>query len=876
MMPPRLARLLILLVVPASERDFFLGDLLEEFQQRVRSEGLRQANAWYWQQALRAPGWWRRTSPEFAPAGAELKRGEVMQGIVQDIRYALRSLRKNRSLVIFALGALALGIGANTAVYSVVRGILLKPLPYAEPERVLRLWDSIPPTTTVAVAPGNFAAWEKQNTVFAALGAYREDGFSLSSDAAPERVAGARITAGMLPVLGVAPVIGRWFTAEEDRAGAEPIVLLGNNLWKRRFGGDRNIIGKQVRVDGELRSVVGVMPPDFRFPIDGGELWIPYALDPANTDRSSHFLRVLARLKPGVPIETARAEMDGIAARLDQIDSSSMRKGWHVLVLPLRASITGDVGPTLWLLLGTVGLVLMIASANVANLLLARSVARRKEIALRFSLGASRSRLLRQGLIESLMLSIGGGFIGTGLATLGIDVLKNGAPGSIPRLADVSIDPSVLVYTVVVSIVNGLLFGILPAMRGSKLDLNESLKSASHGSTTGRHDHRIGRLLAASQIAIAMVVVISSGLMIRTLWKLNTIDPGFQTGGRLTFGINLNSPKYSHSPARAAFVSEVIDKLRTLPAVKGVGATHRLPMMGNSILGIDIEGQPVPPSGQRVSVVYRMITPDYFSVMGIPMVQGRTFDSRDPQLDAAVVVNQRMAARFWPGENPVGKRIRSGPQSPWLSVVGVAADTKDNRLDTDGPIAMYRPYSSDPFPSMTLVVHSTTEPTAVAGAIREEIRKLDPDLGITGMTPLSDVVASSIGERSFTAALLGVFAGMALLLATGGIYGVLAYAVNQRTREIGVRIALGANRTMVLKQIIADGMRLIVPGVLAGALGALAATRLLTALLFGVTKYDPATFATTTAFLIFVGLLACYVPARRAASVDPIVTLRDE
>jgi putative ABC transport system permease protein len=879
--PPRLPRLILSIVLPASEREFFMGDLHEEFQRQAAEAGLRKARQWYWKEAIRAPGWWRRTSPDFAAVHAEAEKGEVMLSIVQDVRYAFRSLTKSSSFVVFALAALALGIGANTAVFSVVNGVLLKPLPYAEPGQLVRVWDSNAAANLpfFSVAHGNLLEWEKQNTVFTGIGAYREDGFSVSNSSIqdmPERVSGARITVGLLPVLGVSPALGRWFTADEDRSGADRVVVLSYDLWRRKFSEDRGIIGKDVRIEGERHTVVGIMPADFRLPIEGADLWIPYALDPAKPDRNSHFLRVLARLKPASTIEQARAELNRIAERLEENDPAT-RKGWRVNILPMDESVTGTVGPTLWMILGTVGLILLIASANVANLLLARSVSRRKEISIRLSLGASRGRLLRQLLIESLMLSSAGGLVGIGVAAAALDVLKSQAPGNIPRLAEISIAPQVLLFTAVLSIVTGLLFGIAPALRGSRLDLTEGLKVASHGSTTARRDRRAGRLLVVAQITIAMVVVISSGLMLRTLWNLHAVDPGFQTDSRYTLPINLNGPNYAKDEARTQFMASLIEQIRALPGVQNVGATHRLPMTGNSGVSIEIEGQPAPPSGQSPSVTYRSITPEYFSVMGIPFLRGRTFDSRESQQGSPVlVINQSMATRFWPGQDPIGKRIRNGPNQAWGTVVGLVADSKENRLDMETSAGMYLPYSNAPIQAMIVVVRLASEPNSIVQAIRQEIRRLDSDIAIAGIQPLEVVISNSMGQRSFTAALLTVFAGIALLLATSGLYGLLAYAVNQRVREIGIRMALGASRRTVLQHILNDGLRLILPGIAAGTIGALAATRLLSDLLFGVKAVDPVTFAATAAFLTLIGILACYIPARKAASVDPLVALRND
>jgi putative ABC transport system permease protein len=879
--PPRLARLLLTLVLPASEREFVLGDLNEEFYSQLHRTGCRQACRWYWKEALQAPGWWHRTSPDFVPAHAEAVKGEFMLSVIQDIRYAFRSLAKSRSLVIFALLALGLGIGANTAVFSVVNGILLSPLPYAQPGRLVRVWDSNPPANLpfFSVAHGNFLEWEKQKNIFAGLGAYREDGFSISGSSSgdpAQRLTGARVTAGLLPALGVSPVIGRWFTADEDRPGAERVVILGHALWSRTFGADAGIIGRDVRIEGEPHTVVGVMPPKFRVPIEGAELWVPYALDPARADRQSHFLRVLGRLAPAVTIEEAGTQLDRVAERLEENDPAT-RRGWRVRILPLDEAVTGELGSKLWIMFGAVALVLLIASANVANLLLARSISRRREIAVRLSLGASRARLLRQLLIESTILSILGGAVGIALAAAGVRLLQAEGPSNIPRLTDTALDIRVLAFTAVVSILTGLLFGVIPAMRGSRLDLLEGLKLRSHGSTAGRHDHRAGRLLVVAQVTIAMVVVISSGLMLRTVWNLYAIDPGFDTEERFTFGINLNSQKYSQVEARTAFLVAILERLRAIPGVRNVAATHRLPMTGNSGLSVDIEGRAIPQPGQRPTVIYRSITPEYFNVTGIPLLRGRTFDSRESRSGGPVIViNQRMAAQFWPGDDPIGKRIRSGPGSPWLTVIGVVADSRENRLDSDAQVGMYLPYPSTPIQAMIIIVRTAAAPDSIAGAIRYAMQGLDPDVAIADMRPLEDVVSASIAQRSFMAMLLAIFAGIALLLATFGIYGVLAYAVTQRVREIGMRMALGADRRTVLKQVIADGLRLTLPGVAAGTVGAAAATHLLEGLLFGVEAIDPLTFFAIAAFLTLTGILACCIPARKAASVDPVVALRNE
>jgi len=521
--------------------------------------------------------------------------------------------------------------------------------------------------------------------------------------------------------------------------------------------------------------------------------------------------------------------------------------------------------------------VLLIACANVANLLQARGVSRRKEIALRLSLGASRGRLVRQLLIESLILSAVGGLAGIVMAAGGLNVLKAAAP-AIPRIQNVAIDPWVLAFTALVSIATGLVFGLAPALRESGLNLTETLKTAHRGSLSSRRERRMARTLVVAQLTIAMVVVVSSGLMMRTLWNLCAADPGFQTDGRVTFQINLNSERYSRDQARSAFVYNVVARIGDIAGVRAAAATHRLPMMGNSGFGgVRIEGKPESRPGETPIVIYRSITPGYFNVLGIPILRGRTFDAIESEgTKAAAIINQRMAARFWPGEDPIGKRLRTLPNNPWLTVVGVVADSKEAGLANDSQIGMYVPYGLMPINAMTMIVNTAVDPDSIFGVLREEIRKLDPDLAIAGMRPLEAVVAESIRARSFTAGLLTVFAGIALLLAAAGLYGLLAYAVNQRAREIGLRMALGADRTAVLKQIVGEGLRLILPGIVLGSAGALAATWLLSGLLFGVTATDPVTFVAIAALMTVIGTAACYVPARRAAAVDPAVALSND
>ncbi|MBI4471238.1 MAG: ABC transporter permease, partial [Acidobacteria bacterium] len=737
--------------------------------------------------------------------------------LFQDLRFGIRMMFKSKVLTAAAVVSLALGIGANTAVFSVINGILLSPLPYNEQDRLVRLWDSNQSLNLprFSVSALNLRSWKERNRVFENLGAYREDSFNVGRGEELERIDGARVTADLLPTLGVRPYRGRWFEADEDRPGGAAVAVISDGLWRRRFGSDPAILGREIRINGTAHTIVGVMPAGFQVPIEGADLWIPYALDPAQ-DGASHFLRVIGRLNEGSTLEQARADMESVALGLER-DYPQTNQGWRVAIDTLPNSITGDIEPTLVTLFAIVGLVLVVACANVANLLLARSIARRQEIAIRTSLGASRMRLFRQFVTESLAIAITGGVAGVLLAIGGIDLLRAVAPGNVPRLSEVSVDLRVLVFALGASILTALLFSVFPAIRSLRSEPSHSLREGTR--ILGRRgERRLSQSLVVLEFAGALVVVVASALMLRTMWNLYRVDPGFDPANRLTLEINISETQYAPA-ARPAYLKQIIERIEQVPGVLRAGATHRLPLRGNSGFRVEIEGRNAAPDGGLISVNYRAVTTGYFDSMGVSIVRGRTFtDAESWQSGGAVVINETLAKRHYPGEDPVGHRIRWGQQV--FSIVGVAKDVKESGLDSDVQQALYVPYASWPVPAVTIVAETAVNPVSLAASIREEIRRLDPDQAVSSFGTLDQVIVASVGRPRFAAILLGVFAAITLVLSSAGIYGVMAHAVGQRTHEIGVRVALGAAKRDILRLVLGQGLKLTSIGVIAGTFGA--------------------------------------------------------
>jgi len=807
-----------------------------------------------------------------------------METFIQDIRFGIRMLAKKPIFSIIAVITLALGIGANTAIFSVVNGVLLRPLPFKEPDRLMMIRETkLPQFPEFSVAPGNFLDWKKQNTVFERLVAFKYSSLNVVGTGDPERLGALNVTDGFFAMLGAQPQLGRDFLAEEDQVGHNNVVILSHGLWQRRFGGDPKILNQTITLNRQAYSVIGVMPAAFHFGSGENELdlWTPMAFSQEQTENhGGHGLATIGQLKPGITVDQARAEMSAIAARLAA--QYPVDIGWDVKVMPLLEFSVRSIKPALLVLLVAVVFVLLIACANVANLLLARAAGRQKEIATRTSLGASRWRIVRQLLTESLLLSLLGGAVGLALAKWGMDLLLALAPPDLPRLNNVSLDGRALVFTAAITMLTGVIFGLVPALQSSKPNLNETMKDAGRGSTEGGRRQRIRSTLVVLEVAAALVLLVGTGLMIRSFWQLQKVDPGFNPDNALTAQISLPKTKYPEESQQVAFFQELIERVATLPGVQSAGAGHVVPLTGNDfVLAFEIDGRPPLPPGATQSTNYYSVSADYFKAMGIPLRRGRVFTERDTKDSPRVaVINETMAKKMFPDEDPIGKRItfdnRQKGNPEWFEIVGVVGDVKQYGLDQATTMQTYEPYIQQTFPYMTLVVRTTSDPTNLASVIRGEVLKLDKEQPTTNFKTLNEFFSISIAQQRFSVVLLGVFAVVALVLAAVGIYGVLSYAVTQRTHEIGIRVALGAGRRDVMRLVVGQGMLLTVIGVGCGLGAAFALTRLMASLLFGVTATDKATFASVAILLLAVALLACYIPARRATKVDPLVALRYE
>jgi putative ABC transport system permease protein len=811
----------------------------------------------------------------------------MMQTLFQDLRYAIRMMARNRAFTAVAVLVLALGIGANSVIFSVVNAVLLRSLPFPDPDRIVIVFESnLQRHSQEAVAAANFLDWRDRNQVFESLATYREESFSLTGADRPERVSGLVTTAALFPVLGVQPMLGRVFQTDEESLGSARVALISQSLWEHRFAADPNIIGQKLTANSEPLTIIGVMPAQFRFA--DSDLWIPprqvvpeHVLSPTvnmSTNRGSHYLSAIGRLKPGVTLQQASADMDTVASRMEE-QNPNENMGRGVSLATLREQAVGDIRPTLLVLFGTVGFVLLIACANVANLLLARATTRQKEIAIRTALGANRFRLVRQLLTESVLLAVAGGGFGLLLALWGINPLVKLMPAGIFGAKNIKIDGLVLGFTLGVSLLTGVVFGLVPAWQATKSDLNESLKEGGRGGTAGARRNRARGLLVVSEIALSLVLLIGAGLMIKSFIRLEQVNPGFETQNVVTVRLSLPAAQYPAGPRRAAFFQQVIARLQSLPGVQSAAAISRLPMTaGNSSRSLAIEGRPNDGSGDGPGADYRVISPDYFRSMGIPFSKGRDFTDRDTgNAPAVVIINETMASRYWPDEDPLGKRLRVAAEGePWMDIVGVVRDVKHFGLDSQSKAEIYVPYLRDPWPFMTIVVRSTSDLASLSNAMRNEVWAVDRDLPVPDIRTMDQLLSGSVSRPRFNTLLLGIFASIALVLAAVGIYGVMSYSVTQRTHEIGIRMALGATQSDVLKLVVGQGMRLALIGVGIGLAAALALTRVLATLLFAVGATDPATFVIVSALLTGVALAACFVPARRAMKVDPMVALRYE
>jgi len=826
----------------------------------------------------------RSQKPAQEPPVAGGGRTDLLLDFLNDLRYAVRLQRKNPGFTIVAVIALALGIGANTAIFSVVNTVLLNPLPYKEPERLVLAWEEnakqgYPQDTPTAA---NFIDWRNQNQVFEGMAAFTPTSFNLTGSGDPERLIGRRVSASLFPLLGVDPRLGRVFTAEEDQPNSERVVLLSYRLWQRRFGGDAGIVGKTLTLDGKGYRVVGVMPSRFQFPTVFDDVWVPIAFSPREAaNRDAHFLQVLARLKPGVTLTQAQADMSTIATRLQQ-QYPETNTGLGAVITPLHEHLVGDIKPALLILLGAVGMVLLIACANVANLLLARAAVRQKEIAVRVALGARRGRLIRQFLTESVLLSLFGGLVGLAIAYGGLAILKSFIPDNISQGRTISIDYKVLGFTLLVSLATGLIFGFAPAIQSVRFNQNETLKEGGRDAATGGSGKRLRGLLVVAEVAISLVLLIGAGLLINSFLRVRNIDPGFRTENLLTMRIILPSPKYDTLESKSVFYTDLVNRVQSLPGVRSAAVITNLPLyaQGNSI-GVGIEGKPAPPPGQEPIVITRIISPGYFDTMSIPLLKGRQLTDHDTnKTPNVIVISETMAHRFWPGEEAVGKRVSLGPiekAEDWFNVIGIVKDVRQYGLTAELQPQMYLTYrQTDFFEPRDLVVKTDVDPKSLASAVRKAVWEIDKDQPVSNIRTMEEILGASIARERFSMLLLAIFASVALVLAAVGIYGVMSYSVAQRTHEIGIRMALGAQTSAVLKLAVGYGFKLVVIGIAIGLIAALALTRVMSTLLFGVTPTDPMTFTLISLLLVAVAAIASYIPARRATRVNPIIALRYE
>jgi len=801
-----------------------------------------------------------------------------MRTFMQDLRYGVRMLLKRPGFTFIAVLTLALGIGANTAIFSVINGVLLRPLPFAEADKLVRVYEKRLKLGRQrnAVSAPDFIDWRSQNRVFEDIAAYAPWSTNLTGGDEPMRLAGTVTSASLFSVLGVRPQLGRTFLAEEDQPNGDRVVILSHGLWQRRFGSDTGVVGRSIVLNGASFTVVGVMPAGFEFPSKETELWAPLGLDPSNQEgRGSHYLDVVARLKPGVTLQQAQANMETIAGELEK--QYQVNTGHGVNIFPLYEEIVGSVRTALLVLLGAVGLVLLIACANVANLLLVRTVARQKEIAIRTTLGASRRRIIQQLLTESILLGVLGGALGLLLAVWGTDLLINISPSNMPRMSEITIDYRVLGFTFAISLLTGVIFGLLPALQALRFNINESLKSEGRGVVGSSSRSRARSVLIVTEIALALVLLVGAGLLIKSFKRLGEVDPGFKPDNVMTMQLSLPRAKYGKPEQQSAFIQQVLERIEAVPGVGSVSMVAAPPFSGfTASRYFQIEGRPPRPAGEGFNAGYNSASPNYFQTLGIPLRRGRDFTRQDVMgTPEVVIINEAMARRFWPDEDAIGGRLRIG-EDAWRTVVGVVGDVRHTGLDEEPKPEMFYPYLQSPLSFMTLMVRSATDEKSLRASIQREIRAVDPDLPVYGIKSMEQLISESVSPRRLNMILLTTFAIVALVLAALGIYGVMAYSVSQRTHEIGIRMALGAQRGDVLKMIVGQGLILTLTGIGIGLAASFGLTRLMASLLYGVTATDPLTFIVVALVLGTVALMASFIPARRATRVDPMEALRYE
>jgi len=818
--------------------------------------------------------------------------------LLQDLRYGARTMLRSPGFTITAVLALALGIGANTAIFSVVNAVLLRPMPFEQPDRLLQVWHtppqkSFPGMPTFAVSPANFLDWRDQNHSFDGMSAYGFGRYTLTGTGHPEAIRMVAATVGLFSILHAQPLLGRGFLDGEDEPGHEHVVVLSYGIWRSHFAGNPDVVGKNIQLNGQAFAVVGVMGPEFDFPIFSdqdarAQMWKPLAwTDQERAIRGDHNYAVIARLKAGVTLRQAQAELDAISNRLAQ-EYPNDNKGWGAIAIPLRDDLVGDVRPALLILLGAVALVLLIACANVANLMLARALSRRKEVAVRTALGATRRRLLQQALSETLLLAFAGGALGLVFAHFGLLVIVKFLAQRLPRSSEIALDGWVLAFTLGISLLTGFAAGLLPALRMAKADLNQALKQGLGRTAADSGGSRTRNVLVVSEVALSLMLLIGAGLLIRSLWVLHNVNPGFDPSRVVTMAVSLPTGKFVQPAQQISYFGRVLDRVRTLPGVQSAGLIDSLPLSDDgSHQPISIEGRPAAAMADLPEVEVRLISPGYLSSMHIPLLSGRDIDDSDAAgRPGAVLISESMAKFFWPNEDPIGKRLTLY-FFPGLTreVVGVVADVKISAMNETQPApTLYYPLAQmsaargenwNSF-GMNLTVRTNAAPLSAVPAITNSVREIDAEVPLLNIRTMDDSVSASLSPARFTMLLLGAFAGLALLLAVVGIYSVMSYSVSRRTNEIGIRVALGASRGNVLLLVVRQALLLALLGSVIGIVGALALSRLMASQLYGVQPTDPITFVTVAALLMIVSLAASYLPARRAMRVEPMAALRYE
>ena len=812
-----------------------------------------------------------------------------MDTLLKDARYALRTLTKAPAFTLVAVFALALGIGANTAIFSVVNAVLLRPLPYPEPEKLVKIWMRFTgigiPDDRNWVSPPELHDLREFSRAFAGIAAVGGASFNITGTGAPERVEGVAVSAELFRILGVQPLAGRVFLPEEEQPGRDNVVLLGYGLWKRRFGGDVSIAGRTISLNGQSYTVAGVLPAGFQYPEDV-EIWKPLAFTPDQLGpnfRGNHGLQVLARIQPGLSYEQALADMKSVSRRIIEQNRNYPyeRFNFTVLLSPLLEETVGDIRTALWVLMGAVGFVLLIACANIANLLLARATARQREMAIRAALGAGRWRIIRQLLTESILLGLAGGAAGLLAGKWGLNALTALAVSSFPRVAGATLDARVLVFTVFVSVATGVLFGLAPAWESARSVRHESLKEGGRGASAGMLSQRLRRALVVAEVALSLTLLVGAGLLLRSFLKLLDVEAGFHAGGVLTARLGLPQAKYPDRAQVRSFYQELVQRAAHIPGVDAAGAINALPLSGGGGSGTTtIDSNALPPDQLTPEADWRVVTPGYFQTMGIQLLAGRYIDERDTDTSQPVaVIDETMANIYWPNQDAIGRRLKLGGRQstrPWMTVIGVVRHVRHRTLEARSRVTLYMAHAQNPSSAMSLAVHTTGDPRGLAATLQKQVLAIDPDQPVYSVKTMQELMADSVARRRLSMTLLAIFAGAAMLLAAIGIYGVMSYSVGQRAHEMGIRMALGAGRLDLVRLVLGQSLLLTGAGIVLGAAGALALTRLMASLLFDVRAADPPTFLLVAAGLALVALLASYLPARRATQVDPVDALRQE